>query len=398
MKINKLHYIFIIISFFSYSCIEEFTPKGVEEMSNILVVDGMITNEITTIKLSKSVGLYDEISNIKIVNNAEVTVESDNGKTFEAIEITSGGEYIIPTGNLLTDTKYRLKIKLDGNEYESNFMSPLITPSIDSIYVYKENEGRPVYVTVSTHNTESDETGYYLWSYEEIWEVRSYLYSQIGFVLEIDPLYDDKSLATRNPNGYFVYYDNSDGPYYNEGWRCWRYAESNSLMLGSSEKLKENRIVNQKLHQKDPSDNRFSILYYTKIYQKSLRKEAYDYLSNLQKNVESTGSIFGPIPSEMKGNITCTTDPNIHVIGYVEVSTTVVLDKFVGSSMYEIPYKDCPEVEAQNIEEDSWTYKYLPYYIYRVGMTDKVMYAPKECLDCRLDKENTKIKPSFWPN
>lgn len=38
--------------------------------------------------------------------------------------------------------------------------------------------------------------------------------------------------------------------------------------------------------------------------------------------------MFAPIPSEMKGNIRCVTDPEVPVIGFVEVATVTRLKRF----------------------------------------------------------------------
>lgn len=388
---NKLQYILlsILLSGLLSGCIDEYTPKDVEEMSGLLVVEGMITNDTTIIKLSKSVGILEDISELTILYNADVLVETDNGQTFPATSVSQNGEYIIPIGDLIPGTQYKLKIKAEGNEYESSPLTPVLTPPIDSIYAYKERDGEPIYVTVSTHK-EGSETGYYLWSYNEIWEINARLNAELLHTTEpIHPDYEGDIFFAGERGGYIVYYDNIDGPYFNEGLNCWGYGRSNSLLLGSSDKLSENRIINLKLSQYEPSDYRFSSLYYIKLKQNTLRKETYDYLSNLQKNAESTGDIFGPIPSEMKGNIVCTTDPSIHVIGYIDVSITSSMEKFIprSGSLYEAPYMDCKEI-------GEWEDGYAPlYYQERVG----IFYAWKECLDCRLSRNATKNRPPFWP-
>jgi len=389
---NKLYYILALVLAYTmlHSCIDEYNPKGVEEMSGLLVVEGMITNDTTIIKLSKSVGIKDDITNVEAIYNANVYVESENGETFPTIEVTYPGQYSILVGELQASTKYRLKISLDGEEYESTFLTPVLTSAVDSVYAYKEERGQPIYVTVSTHNSDS-ETGYYLWSYEEIWEINPRINASITHTKEpIHPDYTNEFMF--GYDGYFVYYDNVNGPYYNEGLRCWKYNSSNSILLGTSNKLSENRIVNLKLFDVPDSDDRFSSLYYIKLNQKALRKESFDYLSNLQKNIESTGDIFGPIPSEMKGNITCTTSPDIHVIGYVDVSTTSILEKYIPrrSYLYEAPYLDCKEILT-------WDSSYLPVR-YEASVPPEFYFAPSTCIDCRLSPGSTKNKPDFWPN
>lgn len=372
-KISYIAFIILLITLFNTGCITEYNAN-VDEISNLLVVEGTITSDTTIIKLSKSVGLSDEINNMTYIDHANVFVECDNGTTYPALLRGGSGEYKIPLPNLDSDKKYRLKIYVDNDEYESDYRTPLMTPVPDSVSLSKEAKGKPVSVHISTHGSGSSSV-YYRWSYDEIWEIRSPLWAT---------LYKDE-------NGMIKDYNEATGPF-NLGYYCWFYNKSNSLFLGSTGTASENRIVNRKLFEESPEDERFSYLYYIEITQNQLQKDAYDYFLNLQKNVESTGSIFGPVPSEMKGNITCVTNPDIPVIGFIEVSATTRVSRFYDNSyFYEFPIRIECEISTDGSLIDD--YYFLPYM-----MEDKaVSFALATCIDCRR-KSGTKNKPDFWPN
>ena len=44
------------------ACVTDYEPKGLEQVRDLLVVDGIITNGETTIKLRRSVGLTDDFT------------------------------------------------------------------------------------------------------------------------------------------------------------------------------------------------------------------------------------------------------------------------------------------------------------------------------------------------
>ena len=114
--------VFIGCCLMIYSCITQYEAIGVEGLNRILVVEGIITDSLTTIRLSKSIGLserfiYDTIP----VDQATLHVACDDG-TVSGVSLYSGkGTYLIETGHLNSDKKYRLHIFLDGEEYRSEF-------------------------------------------------------------------------------------------------------------------------------------------------------------------------------------------------------------------------------------------------------------------------------------
>ena len=49
------------------ACVTDYEPKGLEQVRDLLVVDGIITNGETTIKLRRSVGLTDDFTEDEFV-------------------------------------------------------------------------------------------------------------------------------------------------------------------------------------------------------------------------------------------------------------------------------------------------------------------------------------------
>ncbi len=351
---------------FMCGCITEYDAKEVNETVDILIVDGTITNDTTYITLSKAVPLTDEINDMLYINNATLYVECNDG-TQSINSVAEGqGKYLIKTGKLNDNYQYRLKIFIDEKEYQSEYLSPLITPEIDSISLIKAGKGKPVYICVSARDSRN-QSPYYLWSYKEDWEFKTRL----------------RANAFRD-NGIIIAATSQNNRYY-----CWQSDRSHTLLLGETSKLNDNIISEKKLIEMDPSDDRLSELYHISVTQNLIRKEAYDYYANLQKNIEQTGSLFSPIPSEMRGNIICVANPEMHVVGYVEVSTTSRKKRFIWKSeeIYEEPRSLCQQqINATAIADALYIYDPLV----------ENLYAPRECVDCTVN--GTKTRPDFWPD
>jgi len=168
---------------------------------------------------------------------------------------------------------------------------------------------------------------------------------------------------------------------------------SKTLILESTVKLQENKVTLKKLVEIPCSDDKLSILYYIAVEQMQIRKEAFDYFENLQKNLDNTGGLFSKMPSEIKGNIICVTEPEEAVIGYVEVTSIEKKDLFIPTSedLYEKPRDTCP-MEITNDSDIGYPILLLSQ---SPGMPS--LYAPTRCIDCRSKPHASKTKPDFWP-
>jgi hypothetical protein len=140
------------------------------------------------------------------------------------------------------------------------------------------------------------------------------------------------------------------------------------------------------------------------VKQQALTEEAYNYWLSLQKTTEDLGGLFDPLPTELEGNIFCTSDPSETVIGY-----------FSGSSVEEkrifLTIRDLPdEVKKYNrpscqidtiLVEDlrgAATGTLLISSIYNETYTKVIAYTTAQdmCIDCRVFGGGVLTKPDFW--
>ena len=364
---------FVILSawcscFILCSCISDYEAKDIFEVRNIFVVEGFITEGESLILLSHSLYLTDNNPAAVVqVNNAIVYVECDDGTRMyagdpDSITTTRNSQYKIQTGKLDLDRKYRLIIDIDELEYATAYAHPIKTPEIDSIFWIKRGIGQPVMIHVSTHDPDN-RTLYYRWSFVEEWEIMT-------DVVPADYTYPSN---------------------------CWGYESNSELLLGSTEKTIFGRLTDI-ITELPPTDRKLEILYRITVNQNVISKQAYDYYSNVKKNKQQTGTIFTPTPSELRGNITCVTEPERPVIGYIDISQTTRQQLYI--AMKEGAYEwvnrawDCGGVSQDSLL--SLYDGYIPiYYVPHRWVSNNLMYIPGKCIDCTV--LGSLQKPEDWP-
>ena len=367
----------ILITCLFSSCIQEFIPQGIEEVRGILVIDGMIRNGESVFKLSYSVGISDILDGNQVIDNAEIYVESDDETRIPAL-FAGNGTYIAQTPVLDAAKKYRLSALIDNEICESEYLAPIFTAEIDSIFPVKKSTDTPIEIFLAT-NDPDNKSIYYRWQYRETWEVKAELYANARWGPNIDDVIWHSLYNA----------ENSENTYY-----CWGRDSSKTLLLASTEKLLENRISQQQLVTIPSDHDKLSILYHIEVEQMQIREAAYNYFSDLKKQTDRSGDIFDPIiTTGLRGNISFRNDPDRVVIGYIEVATVTVKDRYLWDrieGLYRPPIIICRNEYPYVV---SWL-DYPDYAIYSYGESRTL----PSCVDCRLKEKSSKSRPSDWPS
>ena len=335
-------------------CITEYIPTGIKTVEGILVVDGIITGDETCITLSRSLNIIkmyypDEVD--IYVNNAGVYVECDDGTRMKGY--SNGFQYIIKTGTLNPERQYRLKIEIDESEYCSEYLYPAPTPEIDSLFWMKRSQGQPVMIYVTTQTPDSS-IMYYRWSFKEEWEINSRYYSVLF-------------------------------PYY-----CWNFHHHEELLVGSAERTTFGSLT-AKIAEIHPSDRKLSVLYRIDVKQNAISKRGYEYFSNIINIDRQIGSIFAPIPSELRGNLICTTDPGKLVIGHVDVSSTAQKRIYIPNSVSEYVPTGCKAYFLYELSPTGFSESIYTFW----AEVEGGKFVPFNCVDCTY--YGTEQKPEDWP-
>ncbi len=361
------------------SCKDPFVPKIEARYKNLLIAEGFIQiGSITTIQLSRTGDLKDWQSLIP-EQNAEVIIEGDKGTVLKG-RSDMNGTCELPTQNLSMIEHYRLKIISAGKTYLTGYLENKKSPEIDNIDFRVENKGFQIYV--STHDI-TNGTRYYNWNFSETWELRSAFPSAFE--------YKNGQVVPRDQNINIQY--------------CWASNNSSAILLGSSERLSEDRLTMIPVSHVLGNSVKLAYMYSILVRQYGLTRGAYQYLENIKKNTERIGTIFDALPSEISGNITCISDPKEQVLGWISAGT-------VSQKRIFISYKDKPKsgvgiewMYIQRCEPFITSPDSLIYYLNARNLIIsedskegiiKYILSSAPCIDCRLRGAN--IKPDYWPD
>lgn len=361
-------------------CIDEYVQEPETQQTGLLVIEGTITGDsIVTVYVNRTVTMEQMATTAGVEHGAEVRILCSDGTQSEAGMEVEGGEYAVPYQALDPAKSYCLQVKAGGKTYQSEYMQPLQTPPIDSLYWYKENTEAPVDIFVSTHDPEG-KAQYYLWIYDEDWE--------------IVPYYNTTQYA--GAGDVAINYDTSPNPYY----YCWGKMRSQNILIDDASRYTDKRIEGYPLQTFPCTDNRVCYLYCISVTQQALTEGAYRYYQNKQKLIEEMGTIFSPMPSELKGNITCLEEPEEPVIGYVQVTHPDFKRLFITREEAYLDNRSC-QIETKEAVLAKHPRAGSPLEVgYRFVYNGAEGYGPgwarMECVECTA--YGTKEKPDFWPN
>lgn len=362
---------------FLFGCKEAYYPDLAPNQSNFLVVEGFISNgdSATYVRLSRTVALNDT-STIKPERNAVVTVEGEDNTTYPLQEQTAG---MYRAGQLQLDAskKYRLSIKTsNGNVYASEFLTLNQTPPLEVTW---ERGANGVNITFSSSGLQNT-ARYYLWNFEETWEVVSHYEARYK--------YNEGRIITR------------DAAEAKSMFQCWKTNKPTVIRLISTVSLQQNVIEREPVvfipegHEK--LDVRYSIL----VRQYALDKQAYEFYQLMKKNTESLGTLFDPQPSDIAGNIKSLSNPSEKVIGFVAASA--VQEQRIFISKDDVPdWKYNPgciteyvlnEPEALSVFDGDELVPFLAN-----GFIPILGYfgVPRHCADCRTNGGRNE-RPAYW--
>jgi len=376
-------------------CITEYNAELPANDEQILVVEGNIVgNTDATFYLSKSFPLNStSVPSESLDIDANLTVIGSDGYKSPPATSLGKGAYQISIGELSDDVEYGLQIEYDGNTYQSTLSKPLQTPEIDSVSWVQPEKAGAISFRVSTHD-DTEGAKFFIWNYVENWEISAYYYTTIFY----------------NPVDSLFYLDSAAPSFY-----CWKSNKSSSILVGSTESLNENKIINQQLYQGAPEDDRFSMLYCATVYQTAISKNAFDFYQNRKLLNEEMGGLFTPQPSELRGNIICITESSKKAMGYVEVVKNTTLKRtFVNWRQITRPpvysLNNCTTITKDSVQSymnqnninsygDFYRLGYRPISMDLFGYPEILPdeWASKPCADC-VANGGSKNKPDFWPN
>lgn len=351
-------------------CVDPYRPPEITSPGSYLVVNGFFNSApgtTSTIQLSRTQALADTKAPTA-ETKAVVTIESQNKAVYTLVEGT-GGTYTLSGVTPQLGENYRLHVKTTkGADYYSDYVPVIKTPPIDSVSWRVENDG--VQLSVNTHDPNNN-TRYYRWEFDETWE----------YFTPYQSVYELK-------NNQIVNRDVSIN-------QCWQSNSSTNIMTTSTTRLSKDVVSRFPLTFIEGSSRKLGVKYSMLVRQFALSQAGFDYYDQLAKITQNIGSIFDPQPSQITGNLRCTTNTSELVLGFFRVGTVETKRIFIARTQVpnfttRTPYSNClvDTLTRADILKDK------PAII---NMFDLGSYLTTSdfCVDCRLGGGVLK-RPDFW--
>jgi hypothetical protein len=374
--------------------------------NNSLVVEGnILKGDTTVVRLSRTTAASER--QLVVETGASVKVEGEDNSVY-ALSESEPGVYKVAPIDLDASAKYRLRINTRGKEYESEWTSLINTADIDTVY-WERTNGIEIFVKSSGN---VDDSRYYKWDYEEVWDFFSKYKSHAYFtwvgVNEFgQPIIQciDKDVNGQPYTTCVEPYDSLGISYNDSIYHCWKYENSSAINIGSTAALTEN-VMLATVRRIERDGFELTNLYSVLVKQTGLSPESYEFYQILKGNTEGRGSIFDAQPNQLKTNLRCTSDPDEVVIGYINTTSVKTRRLFISNSEIGDWHYDpftCGDSSFRNNENDvagAVGASQVP-----VDILEKETTAPfrilrystssKFCVDCRT--RGVHRKPDFWP-
>jgi hypothetical protein len=369
-------------------CIEEYKPEEEELQPGTLVVVADLNNipGKQFIYLSRSMSL--ESLTKDPVTGCLVQVEREDGVSVDFQE-SDPGEYgcFLDEEFLTAGAAYQLMfVTREGDRYESEFEKLYPPSDIDSVYYIREDhptsdpavieEGIQFYIDFEI---EKDSGRFLRWQLTETYELH-------------------------NPDYETTLYD-VDRRFYklyaSDKWlTCWitlDIPEIFTLDLANVDgSLYRNMTLNFVSNQTKRLHQRYSLL----VRQLALSEKTFWYWNELGKNVQSKGGLFDTQPALTPSNICNVEEEGEMIIGYFSISGAfekrIFVDDVPGLDLYSDPFYCAPDITPLFLHV--YPQEKLPLYLASANILGEPLSGVVKdyCVDCRLKKGSTHIKPEFW--
>lgn len=383
MKLNSTYIItFSLIAFIVMlvSCVEEI-PLQTEGFEDAIVIEGTLTDEDKQqqIKLSKTFAIDTDGPNP--LSHAQIRVIGNKDYIFEE---TQPGLYTsVESFAAQPDVNYQLKISVDGQEYESEFLQLTGASNIEKLEANRIDIRGENGVAITLKNQTSAGFGsYYRYEYTETFKFNSTFFKVNDIIVE---------------DGEVV-----EVPKQREEYTCFRTDESQDIILANTNSLSENSVNNLLITFINSSDPKLSNRYSILVKQYEISRGAYTYYKVLEE-LSGSGNLFSQTqPGFFAGNISNVNDPEEKIIGFFDVSSVStkrlyfnfedfynpqsMRPMFVSLSNCEVTTPDDRTLRVQ-IQQNSvrWS-STLPDGTFEV--------VPRRCVDCNVFGTNE--RPEFW--
>ena len=185
---------------------------------------------------------------------------------------------------------------------------------------------------------------------------------------------------------------------YSRYW-CWQSVSTGRVYPVDYTGRTESGLSGYPLASFSRRDNRNHRRYCINVTARSISKDSYRFLRNLEENTDGGDNLFTPNPGEIAGNLRCESNPERTVLGYALFSFATSKRAFLDSRYLKPSPPAALDYPLANFYTGLWKIGYLPLVENKPGYDPKVEgpygWGPRRCYDCTA-AGGTKTKPDDW--
>jgi len=338
MKFCNLYKIAPLILIVGISCKEVYYPKTIESSAKIPVIQGMIMeNQLPSVTLSWALGYKDTLQAYQqqYINGAQVFISDNLGNSVELSDnyFNPGGlkksNYAVygnywPVSNDIMGVvgrTYTLQVKLpDGSEYFSSPVTLVKNPFIDSLYA------NPVSKTVYTYGSDNEPIGEQQQGLDILADLSGNTDSLLYYRFNTSVVKEMVVIINPNSIGAQTLYMWSSSNLDNS------YSVDLTVTQNHRQVLREHPIGFLRYFydysQEWPDRSApYTVGWVLTFNVYSISGTVYNYYNSIAQQLNSNDQMFATVPSQVKGNIHCSSDPNKTALGAFEASSLTTLYK-----------------------------------------------------------------------
>ena len=382
---NPINKILFFLSFIlcATSCVEPIELESESSFKNMLVVEGIVTDELIRhqVKLTRTYPL--EEAHASVESNARVSVIENGGREFLFQEEEPGIYVSVQEFKAEAGNNYVLRIvTADGNTYESDPAALVPSAPIGDVEpVFVSNDDGSTGVAMVLEGTENQgEASFYRYTYEETFKVVSPYFKYYDFEIQGDTI-----IAV---------------PKMREEYICYRTEISQEVVIANTGFLSEDKVNGLMVNFIEKGDPKMSHRYSILVRQYGITPEAYRFYETL-KNLSESESLFSQIqPGHIPGNVHSLEDSSENILGFFSVSQVSTKRAFFSFSDFFDknltrppfiapcePVKYPLDLTIQLLREGS-----VKYFNHDPAAGNSVIRSA--CVDCTLS--GTNVVPEFW--
>lgn len=361
------------------SCIDYYDVVMEDTENEILIVEGQIIGgtECEFILQQSSCKYEDyEPDGPNIITYASVYVICSNGQVFGA-ERRKDHHFYVNMGELDPNETYHLQIRINDEEiYESEPMYPLEAPALEQLS-YTLSEDRE---TVQLRITNGDPQGemYYLWTYDEHWEINTPFVTDWEYNPHINRIEHVKQKTNRG----------------------WCSLANHPILIGNNLDYGNGALKDYGIYNLSRLNNRFNTRYHTRVRQMAISKQEYEYYRQKEAQSAQTGGIFTLMPAQLPSNIH--NDRGLKAEGYVGVHLNVS-EAEIYINGRDVGYQRMRKaviLPDSMVSIGNWhgALYFQGYRVYQYNeYLDKAEWTEPWCVDCQVPYWGATLdRPDFW--